>query len=106
MIKTRPFSPDGSRVNPRTHPPITTLDSSAVVAVLEHHATPEARVARTLASLPMFARWTHQPPPSAAEAVLLGLNEQELMTTAAVCLLRLAKMKDAGREGGTDADAA
>ncbi|MEO0514171.1 MAG: hypothetical protein AAF086_02605 [Planctomycetota bacterium] len=93
-------------MKPRSHPPITTLDGSAVVTVLEHHATPEARIARTLASLPMFAQWTHEPPPTAAEAVLLGLNEQELMTTAAVCLLRLAKMKDAGRDDGTDADAA
>jgi len=65
-----------------------------VVTVSQENATPEAKVARALASLSTFADWTHQPVPSDLESRLTELNEQALMTAAAVCLLRLAKLKD------------
>lgn len=94
MIKPAFAAPDSFRVKPTPHPPITTLDGSAVVTVFEQHATPEARVARALASLSIFSDWTHQPMCAELESRFLELNEQELMTAAAACLLRLAKLKD------------
>lgn len=51
----------------------------------------DAIVAWTLADFPTFEHWTHQPVPAELESKLLDLDEQELMTVAAVCLLRLAK---------------
>lgn len=55
----------------------------------------DALVAWTLAGFPTFEHWTHKPVPSELESRLLDLDEQELMTVAAVCLLRLAKNADA-----------
>ncbi|MEL7088279.1 MAG: hypothetical protein AAGL98_07525 [Planctomycetota bacterium] len=60
---------------------------------LRHDAPADAIVARALACVPPFQSWSHGPTPSAIERVLLELDEQELMTTAAVCLLRLVRLQ-------------
>ncbi|MEM6459019.1 MAG: hypothetical protein AAF710_06470 [Planctomycetota bacterium] len=62
---------------------------------------PDARVARALATLPGYARWTHQPTRPEVEDALLDLDEQQLMTTAAACLLRLTRLQQGhGNDAG------
>ncbi|MEM1107424.1 MAG: hypothetical protein AAGH99_01905 [Planctomycetota bacterium] len=51
----------------------------------------------------MYQAWSHQPIPAQVEAVLMDLTEQELMTTAAACLLRLAKMQNTSTDQTADA---
>ena len=53
----------------------------------------EAIVAQALACLPPFQSWAYEAAPPAIEEVLLDLTEQELMTTAAVCLIRLVRVQ-------------
>ena len=89
-----------------THPPITTLHDSAFAISFEQHATPEAKVARALASLPMFEGWSHEPTTREIESLVMDLTEQELMTTAAVCLLRLAKGQHRQPDTTVETDAA
>lgn len=84
-------------------PPITSLDQTAFATAYEQHASPEAQVVRSLAGLPMYQAWSHQPIPAQVEAVLMDLTEQELMTTAAACLLRLAKMQNTSTDQTADA---
>ncbi|MEM9417909.1 MAG: hypothetical protein AAGA25_02495 [Planctomycetota bacterium] len=84
-------------------PNLIPLARSTFAASFEQHASPEAKVARALAGLPMFEDWTHQSTPAELESMILDLNEQELMTTAAVCLLRLAKMQSAPPQDSTEA---
>ncbi|MBB6431169.1 hypothetical protein [Algisphaera agarilytica] len=84
-------------------PNLIPLARSAFAVSFEQHASPEAKVARALAGLPVFEGWCHQPTPAELESMILDLSEQELMTTAAVCLLRLAKMQSAGSPDNVDA---
>ncbi|MEM1447308.1 MAG: hypothetical protein AAGF84_14715 [Planctomycetota bacterium] len=74
-----------------SHPANSKPGDSAFAVSFDLHAAPEAKIARALASLPMFAGWSHQPTTREIESLVMDLDEQELMTTAAVCLLRLAK---------------
>ena len=54
----------------------------------------------------MFAGWSHQPTTREIESLVMDLSEQELMTTAAVCLLRLAKRHHEATEMNPETDAA
>lgn len=51
----------------------------------------------------MFEGWTHEPTPSDLESRLMELDEQALMTAAAVCLLRLAKHQHQAPDDNADA---
>lgn len=73
-----------------TQPPQPLLASLS--PTFKDHITPDVLVAHALSSLPGFEAWAHQPAPSSVESLLLEFDEQQLMTTAAVCLLRLAKL--------------
>ncbi|MEM7625507.1 MAG: hypothetical protein AAF333_07760 [Planctomycetota bacterium] len=69
---------------------------SALSPTLSHdvsQAPADTIVAQALACLPPFQSWAHKATPTAIENVLLDLNEQELMTTAAVCLIRLVRLQ-------------
>ncbi|MEM8739735.1 MAG: hypothetical protein AAGG38_14830 [Planctomycetota bacterium] len=55
----------------------------------------DGRAARALATLGPFAEWRASPLPADLETRLARLTEQELMTAAAVCLLRVAQAEAA-----------
>lgn len=93
-------------MKPRSHPPIKSLGDTAFAISFEQHAAPEAKVARALASLPMFEGWTHEPTTREIESLVMDLTDQELMTTAAVCLLRLAKNQQLPPDAPAETDAA
>lgn len=80
-----------------SHPQLASLSPA-----FKDHAPPDALVAHALSTLPSFDGWAHQPAPPSVESMLLELDEQQLMTTAAVCLLRLTKLQ----QTTADADAA
>lgn len=73
---------------PASHPVLSSLSPT-----LRHNAPADAIVAQALACFPPFQTWAHEPTPSAIENVLLDLDEQQLMTTAAVCLMRLVRLQ-------------
>ena len=78
---------------PIQHPAVNHQPDLATLSPTLTHSPPaDAQVARALSNMPAFASWKHQPTPASIESALLDLDAQQLMTTAAVCLLRLARM--------------
>jgi len=92
-------SDDRPRIS--AHPALASLSPTLIHG--NTHATAEALVARALAPLPGFSRWSHQPTTPEIERLLLDLDEQQLMNTAAVCLLRLMQKQQPPPQPSTDA---